>query len=148
MRLATRVAATKAPRNTESSRSHEGGRGQEVVGIAAAAATVLLTLSLLSYGPNGGENWIGPVGHGLANLLTMTFGLAAWVVPFEIGAFTVRIFSRRENPLGAANLAAMVVIRRVAPSQTAQQTLAAAAEAQGPRQHLRLVAMAARASRC
>ena len=32
------------------------------------------------------------------------------MVPFEFGAFTVRLFAHRPSPLGLANLAAMVVL--------------------------------------
>ena len=88
----------------------EPGRRYEVVGIVAMAATVLVVLSLFSYGAQASSNWIGAVGHGLANALTVAFGLAAWVVPFELGAFTFRLFAHRPSPLGLANWAAMVVI--------------------------------------
>ncbi len=108
--MASRVAGSKALRNEDRRRAEEAGRGQEVLGIAAAAASVLLVLSLLSYDVTGGENWVGPVGHGLADLLSTTFGVAAWVVPFEVASFTVRLFARRPSPLGAANLAATLVL--------------------------------------
>ncbi len=88
----------------------EPGRRYEVVGIVALAGTVLVALSLFSYGDEPSGNWIGAVGHGLGNVLTMAFGLAAWVVPFELGTFTFRLFAHRPSPLGLANWAAMVVI--------------------------------------
>jgi len=88
----------------------EPGRSHEVVGIVALAGTVLVALSLFSYGAEPSSNWIGVVGHGLGNVLTMAFGLAAWVVPFELGTFTFRLFAHRPSPLGLANWAAMLVI--------------------------------------
>ncbi len=88
----------------------EPGRRYEVVGIVSMAGTVLVALSLFSYGAEASNNWIGAVGHGLANALTMAFGLAAWVVPFELGTFTFRLFAHRPSPLGLANWAAMIVI--------------------------------------
>jgi S-DNA-T family DNA segregation ATPase FtsK/SpoIIIE len=85
-------------------------RRHEVLGILALSLTVLTTLALASYAPATGGNWIGAVGHGLGNLLTMGFGLAAWVIPFELAMFTLRLFARRPSTLGAANLAATLVI--------------------------------------
>ena len=88
----------------------EPGRRYEVLGIVALACTLLVALSLFSYGAEASHNWIGAVGHGLANALTMAFGLAAWVVPFELATFTFRLFAHRPSPLGWANWAAMVVL--------------------------------------
>jgi S-DNA-T family DNA segregation ATPase FtsK/SpoIIIE len=102
--LGTRASIARAPRVAEPSRRHE------VLGIVALSLTVLSALALLSYAPESGANWIGAAGHGLANLLTTAFGLAAWVVPFELASFTVRLFQRRASPLGAASLAATVVL--------------------------------------
>jgi S-DNA-T family DNA segregation ATPase FtsK/SpoIIIE len=81
-----------------------------VLGILALSLTVLSALSLASYAPATGDNWIGVVGHGLGNLLTMGFGVAAWVIPLELSLFTLRLFARKPSSLGAANLAATIVI--------------------------------------
>ena len=102
--MGTRATIAKAPRVAEPNRRHE------VSGIVALSLTTLTTLALISYAPANGSNWIGAVGHGLGNLLTMAFGLAAWVVPFELSMFTLRLFARRPSPLGVANVAAMLVI--------------------------------------
>src|SRR5687767_15579493 len=83
----------------------ETGRRHEVIGILTAAATVLLSLALWSYDARGGENWIGPVGTGLASLLATAFGVAAWLLPVELALATVRLFSRRLTALGFATVA-------------------------------------------
>jgi S-DNA-T family DNA segregation ATPase FtsK/SpoIIIE len=88
----------------------EGGRRHEVLGILAAAGTVLAGLSLWSYDARGGDNWIGPVGAGLAGILATAFGAAAWLVPIELGLATVRLFQRRIVPIGVARAASTVVV--------------------------------------
>jgi S-DNA-T family DNA segregation ATPase FtsK/SpoIIIE len=89
---------------------HPEGRRHEVLGIVAGAATVLLGLALWSYDARGGENWIGPVGAGAASMLATAFGVAAWVLPFELGFATVRLFSLSRSMLGLATLASTLVI--------------------------------------
>ncbi len=86
------------------------GRRHEVLGILGAAATVLVSLSLWSYDARGGENWIGPVGAALAGVLATAFGVAAWLVPLEIGLATVRLFQRRVTPIGVGRVAGTMVI--------------------------------------
>ena len=59
------------------------GRRHEVLGILFAAATLLVALSLASYDARGGENWIGPVGSGLAGVLFEWlggYGPVIWLV--------------------------------------------------------------------
>ena len=86
-------------------------RRREVLGIFAAALTALTVLSLLSYDAQATSgNWIGSFGYALANLLTVAFGVATWIIPFELAAFTSRLFAHRPSPLGFANVAAMLVI--------------------------------------
>ncbi len=89
---------------------HSEGRRHEVLGIITAAATALLALALWSYDARGGENWIGPVGAGAASLLATAFGVAAWVLPFELGFATVRLFRRSRSLLGLATLASTLVL--------------------------------------
>jgi DNA segregation ATPase FtsK/SpoIIIE, S-DNA-T family len=86
------------------------GRRHEVLGIVAGAATALLSLSLLSYDGVGGENWIGPVGYELAAIVVTAFGIAAWVVPFELALLTVRLFQKRRSPVGVAHVASTLVL--------------------------------------
>jgi len=88
----------------------EAGRRHEVLGILAGAATILLLLSLWSYDAQGGENWIGPVGSGLAALVAAAFGVGAWVLPIELGLLTFRLFSRQAAVLGVARAASTLVI--------------------------------------
>lgn len=51
-----------APTTTSMNEAPALGRRHEVLGILCASGTVLVTLALLSYDADGGENWIGPVG--------------------------------------------------------------------------------------
>ncbi|MCC7542469.1 MAG: DNA translocase FtsK 4TM domain-containing protein, partial [Deltaproteobacteria bacterium] len=77
------------------------GRRHEVLGILAAAATVLTSLALLSYDQRGGENWIGPFGELAGGAFAALLGIGAWLVPGELGLLTIRLFRRtvRAQPL-------------------------------------------------
>ncbi len=86
------------------------GRRHEVLGILSGAATILVGLALWSYDARGTENWIGPVGSGLAGVIVAAFGVAAWVIPVELGLATVRLFSRGRTILGLATVASTLVI--------------------------------------
>jgi len=81
-----------------------------VLGILAAAATLLTTLSLASYGTAAAQNLVGPLGNSLAHVLASAFGVAAWWIPVELGLLTVRLFSRRAALLGLTTLASTFVI--------------------------------------
>jgi S-DNA-T family DNA segregation ATPase FtsK/SpoIIIE len=86
-------------------------RRREVFGIVCAALTALTVLSLCSYDAHATTtNWVGSFGHGLGQMLTVAFGVPAWLLPLELLAFTGRLFARRPSPLGLANLAAMLVL--------------------------------------
>lgn len=99
-----------APQATSADMQGELGRRHEVIGILGAAVTMLVSLSLWSYDARGGENWIGPVGAGLAGVLASAFGVAAWLVPVELGLATVRLFQRRVTPIGVGRVAGTMVI--------------------------------------
>lgn len=81
-----------------------------MLGIITGACTALLALALWSYDARGGENWIGPVGNGIASLAATAFGVAAWLLPVELGLTTVRLFSRTRAILGLATIASTLVI--------------------------------------
>ncbi|MDB4975286.1 MAG: Cell division protein FtsK [Myxococcaceae bacterium] len=99
-KVAARAAASGAP-----------SRRREVLGIFSAALTALTILSLCSYDARAeSANLVGAFGFGLGNLLTVAFGVTAWIIPFELAAFTGRLFAARPSPLGLANLAAMMVL--------------------------------------
>ena len=100
------------PRTTSATdlEDDDEGRRHEVLGIVAGAATMLLSLSLWSYDARGGENWIGPVGAAAASVLASAFGVAAWILPFELAFATVRFFRRSRAMLGLATLASTLVI--------------------------------------
>jgi DNA segregation ATPase FtsK/SpoIIIE, S-DNA-T family len=87
------------------------GRRQDVFAILSLTATVLLTLSLISYDArNGSANLVGPVGHRLARALMLAFGLVAWFLPLEGGLLTFRLFRRRAAMLGMATMASTLVL--------------------------------------
>jgi len=87
------------------------GRRQDVLAILALTATVLLTLSLVSYDArNGAANLVGPVGHRFARALMLAFGLVAWILPLEGGLLTWRLFRRRSAMLGLATIASTLVL--------------------------------------
>jgi len=87
------------------------GRRQDVLAILTLTATVLLTLSLVSYDArNGSANLVGPVGHRFARALMLAFGLVAWFLPFEGGLLTYRLFRRRSAMLGLATIASTLVL--------------------------------------
>jgi S-DNA-T family DNA segregation ATPase FtsK/SpoIIIE len=87
------------------------GRRQDVFAILALTATVLLTLSLVSYDArNGAANLVGPVGHRFARALMLAFGLVAWILPLEGGLLTWRLFRRRSAMLGLATIASTLVL--------------------------------------
>ncbi|MCB9595770.1 MAG: DNA translocase FtsK 4TM domain-containing protein [Sandaracinaceae bacterium] len=81
-----------------------------MLGILCAAATLLVGLAVWSYDADGGENWIGPVGEALAGVLATAFGVAAWLVPLELGLGTARLFTRSNSGLGIGRVASTVVI--------------------------------------
>lgn len=87
------------------------GRRQDVLAILALTATVLLTLSLVSYDArNGAANLVGPVGHRFARAVMLAFGLIAWILPLEGGLLTWRLFRRRSALLGLATVASTLVL--------------------------------------
>ncbi len=86
------------------------GRRHEVLGILCASATALVGLALWSYDADGGDNWVGPVGAGLAGVLASAFGIAAWLVPIELALGTARLFSRSTERLGVGRVASTIVI--------------------------------------
>jgi S-DNA-T family DNA segregation ATPase FtsK/SpoIIIE len=88
----------------------EIGRRHEVFGIVTGAATLLLLLSLWSYDAQGGENWIGPVGAGLAAVVAAAFGIGAWLLPVELGLLSFRLFTRQASVLGIARAVSTLVI--------------------------------------
>jgi S-DNA-T family DNA segregation ATPase FtsK/SpoIIIE len=81
-----------------------------VLGIFAATWALLMGLSLWSYDAAGGDNLVGPVGTGLASALATAFGVAAWLLPIELGLAARRLFSGRRGLLGAATIASTLVI--------------------------------------
>jgi S-DNA-T family DNA segregation ATPase FtsK/SpoIIIE len=85
------------------------GRRHEVLGIAALAFAILLGLALASYDARGSDNWIGPVGEGIAGVVAGAFGFVAWLLPLELGLLAVRFFGRRRSFLGLATAASTLV---------------------------------------
>ena len=87
----------------------EAPQRHEVLGIISVSCTILLALSLASYDARGGENWIGPVGAVVGGVFASAFGIAAWLLPVELGLLTVRLFRGRESALGVARAASTLV---------------------------------------
>ncbi len=85
------------------------GRRHEVLGILGIAGTLLLGLSLWSYDAIGGENWIGPVGATIGGIVAAGFGVAAWVLPVELGLLTIQLFRERPSGPGLARLASTLI---------------------------------------
>jgi S-DNA-T family DNA segregation ATPase FtsK/SpoIIIE len=85
------------------------GRRHEILGILCFAAALLCGLALCSYDLRGGENWIGPLGEGLAGALVSAFGLAALIVPFEL-LLAALYCLRLRPPLPALAHAASVLV--------------------------------------
>ncbi len=85
-------------------------RRHEILGIVALCLTVLVALSIASYDARGGEDWIGVLGVWIAGVLATAFGIAAWVVPIELGLLAVRLFGKNSRPIGAGRLASVLVV--------------------------------------
>jgi S-DNA-T family DNA segregation ATPase FtsK/SpoIIIE len=66
-------------------------------------------LALASYDARGSDNWIGPVGDGVAAVVAGAFGFVAWILPIELGLLAIRFFSRRRSFLGLATAASTLV---------------------------------------
>ncbi|MCA9601134.1 MAG: DNA translocase FtsK, partial [Myxococcales bacterium] len=85
-------------------------RRHEVLGIAAGVSTLLLGLALASYVGPEGPNWIGAFGRWMADVMVGAFGLAAWVLPVELGLATARLFRGRPSRLGRATAASVLAV--------------------------------------
>jgi S-DNA-T family DNA segregation ATPase FtsK/SpoIIIE len=85
------------------------GRRHEILGILCFAVSLLCALSICSYDQRGGENWIGPLGEGLAGALVSAFGFAALIVPLELFWAALYCF-RLRPPLSALAHAASVLV--------------------------------------
>lgn len=94
--------STSAPNPAESSATPstpQPGR-HEALAVVLIAFGVMVALALLSYDSRGGENWVGPVGAGMADTMARLFGLAACWLPVEFlaaGLFLLKV-SRVSNP--------------------------------------------------
>ena len=88
-------------------------RRHEVLGIVAAASAILLGLALASYDARSVDNLAGPVGAGVAGTFVAAFGVAAWLLPFELAAATIRLFRGRGAILGVATVVSTLVITLV-----------------------------------
>ena len=88
-------------------------RRHEVLGIVAAAAAILLGLALASYDARSVDNLAGPVGAAIAGTFVAAFGVAAWLLPFELAAATVRLFRGRGAILGVATVVSTLVFTLV-----------------------------------
>ena len=85
-------------------------RRHEILGLIALCLTVLAGLSIASYDARGGGDWIGVLGVWIAGVLATAFGIAAWVVPIELGLLAARLFGKHTRPIGAGRLASVLVV--------------------------------------
>jgi S-DNA-T family DNA segregation ATPase FtsK/SpoIIIE len=85
-------------------------RRHEILGLVALCLTLLAALSIASYDARGGDDWVGVLGVWIASVLASAFGVAAWVVPFELGLLAVRLFGKHARPIGAGRLASVLVV--------------------------------------
>ena len=83
----------------------------EVEAILAAAVGLALVLSFLSYVPDApANNYVGPVGYRLADLLIQAFGYAAYVFPFLLVGAAVWLFAGAKGSPGAVRAAGAVAV--------------------------------------
>lgn len=78
--------------------------------MVCACAAVLFGLAIYSYDARSAENLIGPVGKHLAAILVSAVGVAAILIPVELGATTLRLFRGRTAVLGVSTLVSTLVI--------------------------------------
>ncbi len=78
--------------------------------MVCACAAVLFGLAIYSYDARSADNLIGPVGKHLAALLISAVGVAAVLIPLELGATTLRLFRGRSAVLGVSTLVSTLVI--------------------------------------
>ena len=99
---AKKVTTKKAEKKTPAKKARGGDRlaslPLEVTGIVIFALDVLLALSLLSYSASDGRpghvvgNWIGPGGAFVADVMTLSLGVVAFLTPFAFLAVVVACF--------------------------------------------------------
>ncbi len=99
---AERSSAKKKPASKKGKKGRTSdGRASlpfEITGIALFAVDVLLTLSLVSYSSKDRapgrvvDNWVGPAGAYVADVFTLSFGLAAFVLPVVLLLAAVACF--------------------------------------------------------
>ena len=70
----------------------------------------MLALALLSYDQRGGENWVGPVGAGMASTLVRLFGVASSWLPVELLLSGLYLFKMRRISHPGTRAASSVVI--------------------------------------
>ncbi len=82
-----KAAAPSKKKTATKAKDRQANLPLEVTGIVVFALDVLLALSLLSYSSNDSrpghvvQNWIGPGGAFVADLMTLSFGLVAFAAP-------------------------------------------------------------------
>lgn len=75
----------------------------EVVGIAGLVVTVFLIASLVSLRIGDGS-LVGPIGHGLARVLLLILGYAAYLVPLFLGAASLALFRAQIDAVTPARI--------------------------------------------
>jgi len=96
-------------------------RLNELIGFVCLAASTILLLSLLSYSPLDSsfsvtgpattpQNWIGPFGAHLSDLLLQAYGWAAILLPAGLAVFGVRWFRSRPIPFPVVKACGFVLL--------------------------------------
>jgi DNA segregation ATPase FtsK/SpoIIIE, S-DNA-T family len=103
--MGVRLFSPRASSAERASTQRPGYRaGREVAAVLLVAAACYLSLALASLeldDPVLVGNWVGPVGAGLAEFLTWTFGIVAWLLPLELMLIAAPLIRSQElQPLG------------------------------------------------
>ncbi len=94
----------------------EGRRGIEILALLFLVASLYLVLALLSLRVSindptlHGEDWVGPVGAGIARVLAQGFGLVAWALPLELALFGAPLLRRQRPTITSLRIAGDLVL--------------------------------------
>ncbi len=91
-------------------RAAEQPKRHEVIGLLLSALAVLTAMAVLSYDVRGGPDWAGPVGRRVAEVLLLTLGAAALLVPFSLAVAAMRMFRRTSRPVAVGRVLGTLAI--------------------------------------
>ncbi len=89
-------------------------RGREVAALVLWTVALFMSLALASYrahqGEAVGDNWVGPVGDGLAHLLVGALGIVAWSIPLEALLLGVPFVRGKDSLITPARVAGDLLV--------------------------------------